>query len=190
MALLLARTSAEAHVYMELQPCPGCGEREFAPPSVVIEVDGDLASRYAGPCPRCGTEREFVFRLLHEVIVPDEEDDPTFGDESPSELLDPGQWLWLADLFSSGVPAQPTEDMAAEERWQIRHDLLTAAAAVDEVLKFVPAGEDTVPRSALRSQTGNDVYEAEQGRFRRGRLEVVRRAYRDIAERFAADASG
>lgn len=184
MTLPLARTSAEAHVYMELQPCPACGEREFTPPSAVIEAEGDLASRYAGPCPRCDTRREFVFRLPQEVILPDE-DNPTFGDADPSELLDPGQWLWLADVFSSGVPAHPTDDLTAPDRRQIRHDLLTAAAAIDEVLKFLPSGGDAVPRTALWSETGHRVYEKEPGRFHRRRLEVVRRTYRDIAERFA-----
>jgi hypothetical protein len=47
--LKLARTGAEAHLYMAQQPC-GCGRRGFADglQSAVIEVGNDLASRYTG----------------------------------------------------------------------------------------------------------------------------------------------
>jgi hypothetical protein len=183
MTLRLARTNAEAHIYMELHPCDNCGEGAFAPDSVLVEVDGDLASRYAGPCPRCGIQREFLFRIPDEVIFPDE-DRPTFGDESPSELVDAGQWLWLADLMAKGVPAEPTEHMTGQQRRQARHDLLTAAAAVDQVILFVPAGGETVPQSAVWTETGHKVYIEEPGRFHRRRLSVVARTYRDLAERF------
>lgn len=67
MALRLARTNAEAHIYMELSPCEVCGATEFAPDHGVITVDGDLASQYAGPCPGCETPREFVFRIPEDV---------------------------------------------------------------------------------------------------------------------------
>ena len=184
MALRLARTNAEAHVCMEMSPCDTCGETEFAPDHGVVVVDGDLASRYAGVCPRCGTSREFVFRIPEEVIFPDGEE-PSFGDERPSELLDAGQWLWLADLVVRGTAAEPTGDMTAEQRRQARIDLLTAAAAVDEVLKFVPPGADAVPPETLWSETGRALYAREPGRFRSPRLGAVRQTYRDLARRFS-----
>jgi hypothetical protein len=184
MALRLARTNAEAHIYMEMSPCGACGEHELVPDHGVIEVDGDLASRYTGRCPRCDAAREFVFRIPEQVIFPDEEE-PVFGDERPSELLDAGQWLWLADLIARNTAAEPTEDMHPEQRRQSRIDLLTAAAAVDEALKFVPARADAVPPDALWSETGRDVYEREPGRFRRRRLGVVHQTYRDLAQRFS-----
>lgn len=184
MTLRLARTNAEAHVYLEMSPCEVCGETEFAPDHGVIVVDGHLASQYAGPCPRCDTSREFVFRIPEEVIFPDEAE-PVFGDEHPSELLDAGQWLWLADLIARGTVAEPTEDMTPEQRRQTRTDLLTAAAAVDEVLKFVPAGADAVPPEALWSETGRAVHAQEPGRFRGRRLRVVHQTYRELAQRFS-----
>lgn len=168
---------------MELSPCESCGETEFAPDHGVIEVDGDLASRYNGACPRCGTSREFVFRLPEEVLFPDEEE-PRFGDERPSELIDAGQWLWLADLLASGTAAEPAPELTAEQRHQTRTDLLTAAAATAEAGKFVPAGAEAVPPDALWSDTGRAVYQREPGRFHRRRLDVVRQTYRDLAQRF------
>jgi hypothetical protein len=184
MALRLARTNAEAHVYIEMSPCEVCGERAFTPDHGVIEVDGDLASQYTGPCPQCGTRREFVFRIPEDVIFPDEEE-PVFGDERPSELLDAGQWLWLADLIARGTAAEPTGDMTPEQRRRAWIDLLTAAAAVAEALKFVPARADAVPPAALWSETGRAVYAREPGRFGRRRLGVVHQTYRELAERFS-----
>jgi hypothetical protein len=184
MALRLARTSAEAHLYMELHPCPNCGESEFHPVDSVIVVDDDLASRYAGPCPRCGRPREFTFRIPEEVLFP-ADDEPAFGDARPSELLDAGEWLWLADVIAQSVPAEPGEDMTADDRRQALIDLRTAAAAVAEAAKFVPPGADRVPSDALWSERGLALYTDEPGRFRIRRLDVVRETYRDLAERFA-----
>src|SRR4051812_31162509 len=106
MTLRLARSSAEAHLYMQLQHCEVCGETAYDPNTSVITVEGQLASRYSGRCPNCGTLREFTFLLPDEVLFPDEEE-PEFGDDRPSELLDPGDWLWLADLFGRSAPAEP-----------------------------------------------------------------------------------
>jgi hypothetical protein len=184
MALRLARTNAEAHLYIELHPCEACGETEFNPASSVIEADGDLASRYAGPCPRCGTPREFLFRIPEEIILPDL-DEPVFGDERPSVLIDAGEWLWLADLIARSTPAQPEAGMTALDRRQARVDLRTAAAAVGEAAKFVPADGDAVPAEAIWSSRGQAVYHDEPGRFRRRRLDVVQQTYRRLADRFS-----
>ena len=167
MALPLARTSAEAHLYMELHPC-ACGETSFGRQSAVVEAEGDLASYYSGPCARCGTAREFLFRLPAEIlpVVPGE---VRFGDDRPSELLDPGEWLRLADAYAG------TSDSA-----RAAADLATAAAAMDEVLKFVPPGADEVPETAFWSDRGAAVYAAEPGRFRAARLEAVRDTYRQL----------
>jgi len=183
MTLRLARSSAEAHLYMQMQRCEVCGETDFSPESSVISVDGELASRYTGACPKCGTLREFVFLLPEDIIFPDEEE-PEFGDEHPSELIDPGEWLWLSDVFAGDAPADPS-GLDADTRRGAMIDLRTAAAAIGEVLKFVPDGAEAVPAGAFRSDRGHAMYVHEPGRFRRGRLEVVRDTYREISDRFA-----
>ena len=184
MPLQTARTNAEAHLYMELNPCDNCGESEFHPQSTVIVAEGDLASRYAGPCPRCGAPREFVFRIPEDVIFPDPEE-PVFGDDQPSVLIDAGEWLWVADLIARSVPAEPEDGMTGEERHRILVDLRTAAAAVGEAAKFIPPGSDTVPANGIWSARGKAVHHDEPGRFRRIRLDAVQRTYRQVAERFA-----
>lgn len=184
MPLPLARTNAEAHLYMELNPCDACGESEFHPQSAVIVAEGDLASRYTGRCPRCGVAREFVFRIPADVILPDAED-PVFGADDPSVLIDAGEWLHVADLIARSVPAEPAEGMTATERRRILIDLRTAAAAVSEAAKFIPAGAEAVPADAIWSPRGQAIFDDEPGRFRRMRLEVVERTYRSLADRFA-----
>jgi hypothetical protein len=184
MPLRIARTNAEAHLYMELNPCENCGETEFQPSSAVIVAEGDLASRYAGPCPRCGFQREFVFRIPEEVIFSDP-DEPVFGDDQPSVLIDAGQWLWFADLIARNVPAEPADGMTADDRHRVLIDLRTAAAAVVEAMRFIPPGADAVAADAIWSARGRAVYDDEPGRFRRIRLDAVRQTYRRLAERFA-----
>ena len=183
MTLRLARTSAEAYLYMELHPCDACSESDFEPDSAVVSVEDDLASRYTGACPSCGTGREFMFRIPQQPILPDPEE-PRFGADHPSELLDPGEWLWVADLIARSAPTDPA-GLSAEQRRDARVDLRGAAAAVGEVLKFVPAGAEAVPPEAFRTDRGREVYQREPGRFREDRLRVVARTYRELAERFA-----
>jgi hypothetical protein len=183
MTPLVARSNAEAHLYMELHPCDTCGEMEFAPPSAVTVVDGDLVSRFAGPCKACGMAREFTFRLPARPQFPDP-DEPSFGADQPSGLIDAGEWLWLADVIASVIPA-PMAGMSEEEREQARFDLRTAAAAVGEAMKFLPPNADEVPVEALWHDRGRFVYLEAPARFRRHRLAAAQRGYRELADRFA-----
>ena len=168
----LSRTNAEAHLYMDLRPCP-CGESRFPRQSSVVALDdGDLASRYTGACASCGEEREFLFRLP-----------PTiggagigfrYGGDEPSQLLDPGEWLMVSDTYASSVPAGSTTGEAGQ---RARAALTRAVAALDEVGKFIPAGGDSVPPDTFVNERGRQLHQREPGRFRRDRLTAVRDAY-------------
>ena len=164
----LSRTSAEAHLYLELTGCPACGQPGFDGTSDMVLVDGEVLARYRGRCRRCDTPREYLFRLPAEVPVPLGRH-VVFGGPEPSELFDPGEWLAVADLAANRAPIATQEDYAL------------AAAAIDEVLKFIPPGADAVPRSALRTDTGRGIYEREPGRFLRARLEAVAATFRSLA---------
>ena len=94
--LPLARTNAEARLYLTLQPCPTCGAARCRFRSAVVTIDGELASRYTGECPSCGAAREYEFRLPADILPPPAES-VRFGLDNPSELLDPGVWLWYSD---------------------------------------------------------------------------------------------
>jgi hypothetical protein len=175
--LLLARTSKEAHLHMDLHPCR-CGDRTRPADSAVLDLDGALASRYSGTCPSCGTQREFLFRLPDELPAP-RPGTVVFGAGGPSELLDPGEWLWVADRYAAAAPADATR-LGPDGAREARRAVAYAEAAMGEVLAFVPAGADAVPPEAFRSDRGRTVYGAEPGRFSRVRLEVVRQTYREI----------
>lgn len=180
MALRLARTNEEAHLYMDLHPCE-CGEIEFPRSSSVVETaDGDLAGHYTGTCPQDGARREFMFRLPQQIVSPPGDGSVSYGGAEPSELIDPGEWLSIADAYARNVPAD-TAALAADGLAQARSMLTRAVAAIDEVLKFIPAGEDRVPEDAFVTVRGRAAYAKEPGRFRRPRLEAVRGTYANIA---------
>lgn len=172
----MARTNAEAHIYLDLHPCE-CGSADFSRQSSVIEVDGELASEYRGACAGCGRDRAVVFRLPEQVILPGA-GEVVFGTGSASELLDAGEWMWVADAYARATPDGAPAGSPAGRR--ARQQVATAAAAMDEVLAFIPDGQDAVPFDSLRSTRGRAVYDAEPGRFYRDRLEVVRDTYREI----------
>ncbi len=179
MTAPLARTNEEAYLYMELHPCE-CGATDFDATSSVGQVAGGWVSRYVGRCTECGRDRAFEFRQPDEIAVPTGAAWAT--GTRPSELLDPGEWLYVADTYGS-TGTDPAE-LSSVQRAQVRTDLLAAAAALDEVLKFVPPAADEVPASAFWSPRGRAVRDAEPGRFHRVRLEAAQEVYRAAVAAF------
>ncbi|MFJ6198349.1 hypothetical protein [Micromonospora sp. NPDC092111] len=174
MTLLPAvRSRDEADLYLELHPCDRCGAMEAAWAPAPVTHGTRPAYRYRGRCTGCGAQREFVFALPEGRTAPaDAGPHPTtrFGGPQPSALLDPGEWLLVADWCAeaSEVAERQGDDAeAAALRW-------TAVAALEEVRKFLPTDGDTVPESAFWSTRGRTVHHREPGRFRRRRIEVVR----------------
>jgi hypothetical protein len=177
--LKLARTNAEAHLFMDLRPC-ACGERRFARANAVVSVDGELASRYTGTCARCATPRRFEFRLPPEIIQPPATG-VVYGGPEPSELLDPGEWLSVADDYARSVPLGTKLDGDALRA--ARQRLACAIAALDEVRKFAPPGALEVPATAFTTPFGRAMWDKEPGRFRLVRLDAARAAYVESAGR-------
>lgn len=178
MAPPLARTHEEVHLFFELNPCP-CGVADFGATSAVTPVGGDWLVRYTGRCVACGRPRAFEFRQPAELAVPD--DGEWAPGDAPSELIDAGEWLWVADTYG-GDPADLT-GLAGPEREQARIDLLAARGAVDEVRKFLPDAAAEVPEDAFWSYRGRRMRVAEPGRFSRVRLDAALSTY----ERLLAD---
>jgi hypothetical protein len=191
-----ARTFDEAYLYMELRPCV-CGEPEFDKTTASVIEDGVPVERYSGHCPTCGRARQFTFRM------PDEPPRITldmvygWGDE-PSRLLDPGEWLGVADVFAANARAEldgagsPDADSADEERLtRIFYQLSAAIAATGEAVKFLPSGADRIPEEAFRSQPGRLRFELSPERFQRARLEAEladrKRLLADFEERYGTD---
>ena len=170
MAFAVARTRDEVQLYLELHPCPDCGVDEAPWQQALVDVDGELASSYAATCPGCSAEREYLFGL------PEQETPvhgwPTFGGPEPSEIIDAGQWLDIAERAVAAVPPEPAEAGMV---------LAIAQAAVAEVIKFVPAGADAVPDDEFWTPQGQAVRAAEPARFRLDRLLLTRDTYAELA---------
>jgi hypothetical protein len=172
--VLIARSSLECHLYIELHPCE-CGAARTAAQHRLESRDEALIAVYEGPCRGCTRLWQFAFALDPE-IPPGRK----FGGTRPSQLIDAGQFLAVAD---AAARAAPTDAGALDDagRHRTRALLLRAVAALEEILKFIPPGDDRVPAEALFSTAGKELFLAEPGRFRRSRIEAVLGVYRDAA---------
>lgn len=174
MTLLPAvRTRDEVDLYLELHPCARCGSMEATWTATATTRESRPAYRYSGRCAECHERREFLFALPEGRTAPaDAGPHPRsrFGGPQPSALLDPGEWLLVADWCGQAAEVaerQGDDAEAADLRW-------TAVAALEEVHKFLPEAGDAVPEAAFWSTRGRTVYQRDPGRFRRRRIEVVR----------------
>jgi len=138
----------------------------------LVFIGGRAARSYFATCPACGLDRKFTFWAPGPRSVPSRPaGGVVFGGPEPSELLDAAEWLWVADLTASRVPVN--DQRAA---WRA---LAIATAAMEEILKFIPAGAGEVPEGAFWSRRGRRVRAEEPGRFERERLLIVRDTYRE-----------
>ncbi|MFE9647164.1 hypothetical protein ACFYO0_24235 [Streptomyces sp. NPDC006365] len=176
MALRLERSVEEAHLYMAMHPCEVCGESDFDCQSSVVMAEGDLASQYEGSCFGCDSRRSFVFRLPAEVSLPSRV--LQFGGPEPSELIDAGEWLWVSRNFAAVGLVDDPAALSVAELNEARADFEGAAAAVDEVLKFLPDGVDKVPDRAFWTDRGLRMRAQDPTAFRRDQLVALRDAYR------------
>jgi hypothetical protein len=173
-----ARSRDEALVYLDLHPCDRCGSADADWQSALVDVGDDMARRYQAGCGGCGTPRAYLFALPDRPIVPGPDDVVIFGGPEPSALLDPGEWLIVAERSARAV-VPPEGGVPTEEE---RYALAVAVAAIEEVIKFIPSGAEGVPAAAFASVRGRAAYEKEPGRFQRRRLLIVRDSYRDALD--------
>ena len=174
----LARTYDEAMLYLQLQPCPSCFTSTTQWSSGLTRDDGAMARRYWTTCATCGADREYTFRLPQRPLLPPPGTPVLFGGDDPSQLLDAGEWLRVADMCARSAVPVSRDDGQARFDAAGAQALAVAVAAMEEVLKFLPAGRDEAPDDAFWSEAGQQVRDREPGRFDRDRLDVVRRSYR------------
>src|SRR2546430_8852115 len=158
----LARTRDEAQLFLDLRPCERCGSTDMTWESALVFIDGRAARSWFATCPACGLDRKFTFWAPDPRTLPSRADGVAFGGPEPSELLDAGEWLWVADLTARRVPGN--DSRAA---WRA---LAIATAAVGEILEVVPAGAREGPEGAFLSRRGARVGGAGARRRDRGRL--------------------
>jgi hypothetical protein len=177
-AMLISRSSAECHLYIELHACE-CGEAR-APWKHQLESRVDaLVTVYDGVCERCTRPWTFEFALDPEAAPIGK-----FGGARPSQIVDAGQFLAVADAAARAVPHEENH-LDELSRQRARALMLRAVAAIEEVLKLIPQGADRVAADSLFSTLGKQMYLAELGRFRKSRLEAVLEIYRRAVARLS-----
>ena len=183
-AFLEARSSSECQLYLELHP-HDCGEYGFSARARVERGERGLVAVYEAPCPRCNQNRRVEFRLVDELPPPA----PAYGGSQPSKILDAGEFLYAADERLKDVPASP----AGLERTRVlyaRERLAEAIAALEEILKWIPPGQDHVPGETITSRRGGKLYRREPGRFARVRVEAALSTYRAGLQHYNLELAG
>ncbi|MEX2985632.1 hypothetical protein [Streptomyces sp. C36] len=162
--MLITRSMQEAHLYMDLHPC-ACGTEEFDRQHRLEDRDGVLTSVYEGACPQCGRTRLFEF-TTSEARPPAP---PEFGGPEPSQIIDPGEFMWIGDRVSTESGLRLLNTPPAEHR-EIRPATAYAIAAFEEVAKFLPEGADCIPEDRFTSERGREMYAKDPTRFTRKRI--------------------
>jgi hypothetical protein len=177
--MLFARSPSECQFYMDLHPC-GCSRVDFEWSHHYIRQQvGRMVSVYQGVCDGCGDHRMFEFEVSGVVVAP-----PAFGGAQPSLIIDPAEFLTLSRRAAAAAPADPRQlsgDAAADALDSIE----MAVAALEEVLKFIPADAPAVPADAFRSDAGRAMYAHEPQQFERVWLERLLGTYRAVHSIYA-----
>ena len=172
---MIARSSRECLLYMQLHPC-ACGAPSATASRGVRATASGLVASYAGACPQCGRENAFEFELDPEIPPLD-----AYGGARPSQIICPGQFALHSDELAARWPAAPTT-IPADERAAAREALVWAMHDLEEVAKF--ARDGAVPEAAFTSEAGRELYHAQPGRFRSARLTARMEAYRRLVAAF------
>ena len=169
MEPLRANSWAEAHLYLMVTPCPGCGKGPWqAERTPSPEAPQNSPSSVWATCRHCSAKREFVFRCPPpptdaenaNVDSPLRWINPT---PQPSALIDVAQWLGLFHMLveSAGRAANPHEG---------RRMTFQAAQCLDEALKFYSPEDELPPPSAMFADSSRQAFADHPEKFARQRL--------------------
>ena len=179
-----ARSLAECGLYLNLCDYPVGGRKESMSTQgddVVVQYD---CTKEGGPA------RRFLFLIGKADMVATGGDGPMrYGaGDKPSELVDAGQFFDMAEAFAKASPGS-LDGLTADRGMTALRIIERAAACMDEVIKFIPAGEEMVPDRAFFTASGRHA-RAQQpaGRWSRARLGAIGGAYRSIADQFRQEA--
>lgn len=144
---------------MRLHPCT-CGQRIDVAAlghSTAIADAQHLISSFSGSCASCQRALSFEFLIADDAP----KGRASFGGSAPSTIIDPGEFYLASDEFAKAG------------------DLERAIACLEEILKFIPAGEENVPASCFHSAAGARLKLERPGRFVNYLIEARIAAYRE-----------
>lgn len=170
-------------IYLLLRQCVcGLTEIERWRDTEVVHA-GAPARRFTGVCGNCGRSRQFTVALPPGATRLAEPYD--FGD-GPSHVIDPGEWWSVAEIYAAHTQEHLTSPAFGSDA-EIEIVFLALAfrlGAIDEIIKFLPDGEEAVPEPAFWTVDGRIVYELLPDRFTRSTLLAQREDARVQLERF------
>lgn len=183
MNVLAARSHNEAVLYVLLRDCVACHRDNRDITDELDVTHGVPVAEYTAFCRECGNVDVYAFELPGTDPQAGEQG-VVFGGPEPSGIIDAGEWLAFADRTAAGRPGEPA-GLTDRERSDGALAFQSAAAAVREAAKFIEPGAHRLPRSALRTDRGRELFDRDPWRFSPPRLAAVERAYREVAERLA-----
>ncbi|MEK6798937.1 MAG: hypothetical protein AABZ12_08245 [Planctomycetota bacterium] len=163
---LPARGLAEAYLYVVVTPCPAC-RRGFTRPCGGFDVQYQTtwSANLRVVCDDCGAEAAIAFTLGMEPAPFDVEDIRSVGNgESPSRIIDVGQWLTLHSLFAAQSEA---EHNASRKR---RLNLLANLCVAEALLFYDDPGNDLPPSGALFTDASRERFRSFPQYFSQARL--------------------
>ncbi|MFD5885842.1 hypothetical protein ACFWHQ_07655 [Streptomyces sp. NPDC060334] len=151
---------------MDLYACE-CGSSDFDRRHRLELRGDDLVAVYEGVCRQCGRSRRLEFRMAEETPPPA----PAFGGAEPSRIIDPGEFADVGYRVSRSAGLELLNRPKSEHH-RYRAAMAYALAAFEEVLKFVPPGQDAIPADAFTSEAGRARYRKGPGAFDRDLIEM------------------
>jgi hypothetical protein len=180
MTAIHAQTQAEASAYISLATSECTDSGSTVDETISYSEDGnEWVAHHDLKCLDCGLEWHFDVTVDPEPDRVDGAPEQYRYDPEPSRLIDAGQWyLMFVGGLAMAREVQERQgpngpfDLLELERMIDGFD--SGRAALDEVLKFIPAGQDRVPDSAVWTDQGRWAYGEESAQFTRDRLEDMR----------------
>ena len=120
---------------------------------------------------RCGAvDRSFEFEIPTPFAARG-----FYGDEAPSTIIGPGEFLAHSEKLARSVPAMAS--LGEPQRPAARARLSAAIECLREVLKFIPEGHRRVPPEAFLSDDDRALFPLSSYRYERELIEVAIQAY-------------
>lgn len=157
---LRARTFNEVRYYLTVCSCEACGKGPWIIDQAEAPKEPQEVTTVTAHCKSCHATRDFSFTCAH--IPPEDEDQCVNPTDSPSQIVDLGQWLGLHALMLDKAEAADSPNEAHQTAYQ-------AGLCLAEALKFY--GDDELPdKSVFFSHTSEIAFERHPESFSKQKL--------------------
>lgn len=180
----VSRSLDESLAYIGLRKCE-CGRCDYMRSKSSSQMqDGHMGHSSDGICLQCKKDRHFSFGKVRDKWQPFDSADPRYGPPGTvSEILDPGDWLRIYERTAAGLPRLWRPVLPAR-RFGAQIATGLTRSALDEVLRFIPDGEDEVPVHLRETEWGEHYMAKHPEWFTRRWLNDAYAHYQKLFERY------